>query len=53
VIAIGSGEVLVGDLPSRALKLVAEWAALLRVELEADWAHAKDGGTPEPIDPLP
>jgi hypothetical protein len=25
VIAIGSGELLVGDLPSRALKLVAEW----------------------------
>jgi Domain of unknown function (DUF4160) len=53
VIAIGSGELLVGDLPSRALKLVAEWAALHRGELEADWARAKDGGTPEPIDPLP
>jgi len=26
---------------------------LHRVELEAGWAHAKDGGTPEPIDPLP
>jgi hypothetical protein len=26
VIAIGSGEVLVGDLPTRALKLVAKWA---------------------------
>jgi Domain of unknown function (DUF4160) len=53
VIAIGSGEVLVGDLPSRALKLVTEWVALHRLELEADWAHAKSGGTPEPIDPLP
>jgi hypothetical protein len=48
-----SGEVLVGDLPSRALKLVAEWAALHRRELEADWSRAKGGGTPEPIDPLP
>lgn len=38
VIAIDSGEVLVGDLPSRALKLVAEWTALHRGELEADWA---------------
>ena len=53
VIAIGSGEVLVGHLPTRALKLVAEWAALHRDELEADWARATDGGTPEPIDPLP
>jgi hypothetical protein len=53
VIAIGSGEVLVGALPSRALKLVAEWATLHRGELEADWTRAKDGGTPEPIDPLP
>src|ERR1700689_3460906 len=30
------GEVLVGDLPSRALKLVAEWATLHRGELETD-----------------
>jgi hypothetical protein len=49
VIAIGSGEVLVGDLPTRALKLVAEWAALHRGELEADWVSAKGGGTPEPL----
>jgi len=53
VIAIGSGEVLVGDLPTRALKLMAEWANLHRDELEADWIRAKSGGTPEPIDPLP
>lgn len=53
MIAIGSGEVLVGDLPSRALKLVAEWAALHRSELEEDWARAKGGGTPKPVDPLP
>ena len=53
VIAIGNGEVLVGDLPTRALKLVAEWAGLHRGELETDCARAKGGGTPEPIDPLP
>jgi hypothetical protein len=53
VIAIGGGEVLVGGLPTRALKLVTEWADLHRGELEADWARAKGGGTPEPIDPLP
>jgi hypothetical protein len=53
VIAIGSGEVLVGGLPSRALKLVAEWADLHRGELETDWTRAKSGGAPQPIDPLP
>jgi hypothetical protein len=52
-IAIGSNDVLVGSLPSRALKLVTEWANLHRDELEADWQRAKDGGSPEPIDPLP
>lgn len=34
VIAIGSGEVLVGALPTRALKLVTEWADLHRGELK-------------------
>lgn len=53
MIAIGSGEVLVGDLPTRALRLVAEWADLHRGELETHWDRAKGGGTPEPIDPLP
>jgi hypothetical protein len=51
---VGHNEVvLVGSLPSRALKLVTEWATLHREELEADWQRAKDGGSPEPIDPLP
>lgn len=53
VIAIGSGDVLVGGLPARALKLVDEWARLHREELQTDWDRAKDGGTPDPIDPLP
>ncbi|HTD07644.1 MAG TPA: DUF4160 domain-containing protein [Solirubrobacteraceae bacterium] len=44
---------LVGELPSRALKLVREWAELHPAELEANWSRAKDGGNPEPIDPLP
>lgn len=53
VIAIDGGTVLVGGLPGRALKLVDEWASLHREELVAGWSRAKDGGTPEPIDPLP
>jgi hypothetical protein len=52
-IEIGSGAVLVGGLPSRALKLVTEWASLHREELETDWESARSGGTPDSIDPLP
>jgi hypothetical protein len=53
VIEIDTYTVLVGALPSRALKLVNEGATLHRAELEANWSRAKGGGTPEPIDPLP
>jgi hypothetical protein len=53
VIAIDTCAVLVGALPSRALKLVNDWAKLHRADLEANWSRAKDGGTPETIDPLP
>jgi len=53
VIAIDGTGVLVGELPGRALKLVAEWAALHRAELEADWERVSGGTVPEPIDPLP
>jgi hypothetical protein len=53
VIAIDGTRVLVGELPGRALKLVAEWATLHRAELEADWELVHGGTVPEPIDPLP
>jgi Domain of unknown function (DUF4160) len=53
VIAIDTGTVLVGELPSRALKLVNERATLHHAELKANWTRARDGGAPEPIDPLP
>jgi hypothetical protein len=53
VIAIDGTMVLVGELPGRALKLVAEWAALHREELEADWERVHGGTVPEPIAPLP
>jgi Domain of unknown function (DUF4160) len=52
-ITIDGAKVLVGELPGRALKLVAEWAALHREELEADWERVYGGTVPEPIDPLP
>lgn len=53
VITIETGAVLVGELPSRALKLVLEWATLHRAELATNWSRAKDGDIPQPIDPLP
>jgi hypothetical protein len=37
VIAIDDYAVIVGELPSRALRFVAEWADLHRDELAADW----------------
>ena len=48
-----TGEVIVGELPRRALEMVAEWSRLHRAELEANWASARQGGPIEPIDPLP
>ncbi len=51
-IAIGSGSVLVGAIPTRALKLVREWVQLHRDELDAAWECARDGGLPERIEPL-
>jgi Domain of unknown function (DUF4160) len=45
VIAIGDHAVIVGGLPGRALRLVAEWADLHRDELAADWERVL-GGSP-------
>lgn len=41
-----------GELPRRALALVLEWAALHRAELKQDWELARDGRSPERIEPL-
>src|ERR1700728_1493777 len=38
---IGSGALLQGDLPRRALALVKEWVGLHRGELEENWALAQ------------
>ncbi|MBD3348065.1 MAG: DUF4160 domain-containing protein [Candidatus Eisenbacteria bacterium] len=53
VIAIHSGAVLGGNLPPRAMGLVAEWAELRRAELIAAWARAEDMKPIGKIDPLP
>jgi hypothetical protein len=43
---------LSGSLPARALGLVAEWAALHRSELMADWELARASQPLAPIEPL-
>ena len=41
LIAIDSGEVIAGELPPRARRLVREWAEMRREELAADWDRAR------------
>ena len=52
-IAIEDLSVLEGSLPPRALRLVREWAALHRVELEQNWRRARAEDPLSEIDPLP
>src|SRR5213083_822432 len=52
-ILIGSGEVLAGSVPRRALALVREWTELHREELMADWARAEREEPLATIEPLP
>ena len=51
-IEIDDGTVLVGRLPRRAGRLVAEWLDLHREELVADWARAQAQEPLLPIEPL-
>lgn len=52
-VLIGSGEVLHGELPARALRMVRVWADLHREELEANWQAARERKPLAKIDPLP
>jgi hypothetical protein len=51
--AIATGELLDGELPGRAARLVREWADLHRDELEDNWRLAQKLRPLNPIDPLP
>ena len=51
-VAIGSGEVLAGELPARQLRLVLAWIEIHREELVADWTLAAGGTQPYKIEPL-
>jgi len=46
------GELIAGELPRRALALVAEWTALHHEELLGNWERARRNEPLEPIDPL-
>jgi hypothetical protein len=52
-IVIATGEPLAGYLPTRALRLVREWAVLHTTELQADWELAQARQPLASIDALP
>jgi hypothetical protein len=52
ILALGTLEVLRGDLPGRALALVREWARLHADELQEDWRRARASQPLNAIDPL-
>jgi hypothetical protein len=51
-IGIENIAVIEGELPSRALHLVVEWAAAHRAELMQDWLLCRENAVPARIDPL-
>ena len=53
VVAIGTGEILRGGVPDRALRMVREWASIHHDELAANWERIQVPDQPVPIAPLP
>jgi hypothetical protein len=51
-VEIETRAVLEGDLPSRALSLVREWAMIHEVELREDWRLCRENAVPTKIAPL-
>lgn len=47
------GNILVGSLPPRQLRLVREWSALHRDELVANWERTRRNEPLVRVDPLP
>jgi hypothetical protein len=52
-IEIGSGALIAGSLPPRALALAREWEELHRDELLANWSLAAQMQPVNPVAPLP
>ncbi len=50
---IETAELIAGDMPARALRLVIEWALAHRGELRDNWARARKHQALRRIDPLP
>jgi hypothetical protein len=53
VVVIETGEVIRGQLPERALRLVREWASIHRDELNTNWELVQVPDSPLPVPPLP
>jgi hypothetical protein len=51
-IEIATGTVMAGKIPRRAAKLVEEWLAHHRAELQIDWDLAMNGQPLNPVPPL-
>ncbi|MEM8558818.1 MAG: DUF4160 domain-containing protein, partial [Bacteroidota bacterium] len=51
-INIRTGDVMVGVLPKRALRLISEWGEAYREELLANWERARAGQPLQSIPPL-
>ena len=51
-VGIQDGEILIGELPRKQLRLVQAWIELRRDELVADWELAVNGEAPYKINPL-
>jgi hypothetical protein len=52
-VAIGSGDVIGGDLPPRALRLVREWAELHESDLRTNWDRSENALPLKEVAPLP
>ena len=52
VLEINPLAIIAGQMPPRALGLIAEWASLHRDELRACWQRARNLQPPGKIDPL-
>ena len=52
-ISIESLDLIVGDLPPGAMRLVKQWASLHQGELLRNWNLAEEGEALKSIDPLP
>lgn len=52
LISIDDFSVLEGNLPSRALSLVMEWAKINKDLLKDDWILVENNKSPKPIMPL-